>query len=220
VRPPDEKTDVLEGVEYRYRTGWIHKLEDETHWRLYWHQLKLMEGLMHPSDTVLEIGPGTGFTANYLRSKGVVVDTLDIDADKKPDIVANIVGYEFPAIHDAILAFEVFEHIPYDGFRSVLSRFSGAARHHVFLSVPRNRRVVFGFRLKLPKLASRSFELKAKKGRIVEPYHIWEVDHGGITVHSLEAELARHGLRIERRDEAFERLFYALAPLTVSEGGS
>jgi hypothetical protein len=41
---------------------------------------------------------------------------------------------------------------------------------------------------------------------------VWEVDHGGITVQSLEEAFARHELRIHRRDEAFDRLFYALEP--------
>ena len=36
---------------------------------LYWHQQKLMEGLVAPNDTVLEVGVGSGFTANHLRSK-------------------------------------------------------------------------------------------------------------------------------------------------------
>ena len=60
-----------------------------------------MEGLLAEGDTVLEIGPGSGFTSNYLRSKGIAVTTLDIDPAKHPDIVANVVEYEFPEPHDA-----------------------------------------------------------------------------------------------------------------------
>ena len=94
----DEKKQIVNGIIYRYSTSWIYKLETEQHWRLYWHQQKLMEGKVKPGDSVLEIGVGTGFTANYLRSKGVNVTTLDIDADKKPDIVANIVTYKLSPI--------------------------------------------------------------------------------------------------------------------------
>ena len=171
-----------------------------------------MRDLLAPGDRVLEIGIGTQFVANYLRSKGISVTTLDIDADKHPEIVANIALYEFPTSYDAILAFQVFEHMPYEDFEAVLPRLAAAARRQVFISVPRNRRTILGVRLKLPKLRSRSFAWKANKGRIDEPFHVWEVDHGGITVQSLEETFARHGLKIHRRDEAFDRLFYALEP--------
>jgi hypothetical protein len=201
----------MEGVEYRYSTDWIHEFESEPHWRLYWRQQKLMRDLVRRDDRLLEIGIGTGFAANYLRSKGVSVSTLDIDAGKQPDIVANVALYDFPSTYDAILAFEVFEHLPYEDFCSLLPRLSTAALRYVFLSVPRNRKPVVSFQVKLPKLKAKSFAWKVTKGRIDEPYHVWEVDHGGITVRSLEQELTRHGFEISRRDEAFDRLFYALA---------
>lgn len=198
-------------MEYRYSSHWIHELESETHWRLYWRQQKLMEGLVRPEDRVLEIGVGTGFTASYLRSKGVHVTTLDIDADKQPDIVANVAQYDFPEAYDAILAFEVFEHLPYDDFPPLLARLSTAAKSHLFLSLPRNRRLVTSVNVKLPKVKARTFQWKVRRGEIVEPYHVWELDHGDVTVESLERELSRHGFEVARRDEAFDRRFYALA---------
>lgn len=198
-------------MEYRYSSHWIHELESETHWRLYWRQQKLMRELVSSGDRVLEIGVGTGFTANYLRSKGVHVTTVDIDTDKRPDIVANIAQYDFPETYDAILAFEVFEHLPYDDLPRLLAKLATAARRHVFLSLPRNRRLVASLNVKLPKVKARTFQWKVRRGEIVEPYHVWELDHGGITVESLEQELARHGFAVVRQDEAFDRRFYALA---------
>ena len=205
------ESDTDEGAEYRYSSHWIHELEGETHWRLYWRQQKLMQDLVQQGDRVLEIGVGTRFTANYLRSKGVTVTTLDIDADKRPDIVANVADYVLAETYDAILAFEVFEHLPYRDLESVLARVATAALRHVFVSLPRNRRLVASVGVKLPKLKARSFQWKVNRGKIVEPYHAWEIDHGGITIGSLEQEFARAGLAIARRDEAFDRLFYALA---------
>lgn len=206
----DEKVEVVEGVEHRYSTDWIHKLETEKHWRLYWQQQNLMQGLLGPGDRVLEIGVGSGFTANYLRSKGVSVTTLDIDEGKQPDIVANITLYDFPDRYDAVLAFEIFEHIPYEQFLSALPHVAAAAGRHLFLSVPRNRRLVAMFRLKLPKLKARGAELRMKRGRIDDPHHFWEVDHGDVTVESLERDLGGAGLTVHRRREALGRLFWAL----------
>jgi hypothetical protein len=210
VSRPDEHSQVAGETTYRYSSDWVHRLESERHWRLYWRQQKLMEGLVGERDSVLEIGPGSGFTSNYLRSKGIAVTTLDIDSAKHPDVVANVVEYEFPDPYDAIVAFEMFEHIPYEQFQAVLARAAASARTFVFLSVPRNRKTAARLEIKLPKLKGWTAELKVRKGGIDEPYHVWEVDHGGISVSSLEADLEKVA-PIERRHEAFDRLFYALA---------
>jgi hypothetical protein len=139
------------------------------------------------------------------------VTTLDIDADKQPDIVANVAEYDFPERYDSIIGFEVFEHMPYEDFSTALERLAKTARKYCFVSVPRNRRVVVSASIKVPKVRAKSFAWKVKKGKIDEPYHVWEVDHDGVTIDLLEKEFARAGMDILRRDEAFDRLFYALA---------
>jgi len=121
-----EKTSVDSGTTYRYSSSWIYHLESADHWYLYWHQQKLMEGELKAGDRILEIGVGSGFTANYLRSKGYDVTTLDIDEEKKPDIHANIVTYDFPKDYDHVLAFEVFEHIPFNKFQGLVGRIRSA----------------------------------------------------------------------------------------------
>lgn len=90
------KKERVRGVEYKYSAEWIYDLESEEHWRLYWTQQKLMQGKVSLGDNVLEIGVGSGFTANYLKAKGVNIKTLDIDKGKESDIVANLVEYQFP----------------------------------------------------------------------------------------------------------------------------
>lgn len=213
---PDEKFEVLDDITYAYSTSWIHSLEAEEHWRLYWRQQKLMQDLVVPGQHVLEIGLGSGFTATYLRSKGVNVTTIDIDPDKHPDIVANIVSYEFSNIYDAILAFEVFEHIPYQNFTVVLERLARACRY-LFLSVPRNKTVWFRLVCKLPKLRPISIELGRRQRRITEGHHWWEVDHGQITVGRLEDTFREYGFEPLHRDEAFCRLFYGLRSRLIAE---
>ncbi len=125
---PDEKIHELGGIEYQYSTDWVHQLESEQHWRLYWQQQNLMDGYIAEDDHLLEIGVGTGFTANYLRAKNLTVTTADIDKGKNPGIVTNIVSYDFPDSYDSVLAFEVFEHIPFSEFASLLPRLHGAVR--------------------------------------------------------------------------------------------
>jgi 2-polyprenyl-3-methyl-5-hydroxy-6-metoxy-1,4-benzoquinol methylase len=208
--PPDEKSETLDGVSYRYGSEWIHSLETEDHWRLYWRQQKIMENRVLPGQEVLEIGAGSGFTANYLRSKGVSVVTLDIDTDKGPDIHTNIVTFDFPDAYDHILAFEVFEHIPYDRFLILLDKIARACRGYLFVAVPRNERIFFRFILKLHKIIRISVELFVKKRKITEQNHHWEVDHGETSAGRLEEDFRLAGFTVMQKEKAFGDIFYVL----------
>jgi len=177
----DEKKEHVKGDLYRYSSAWIQQLESERHWRYYWHQQKIMEGLVAPGDHVLEIGVGTGFTSNYLRSKGVKVTTLDIDSEKRPEIHANIVTYNFDQVYDHILAFEVFEHIPFNEVERLFCRLSKVCRKYLFISIPRNERTFIRIEFWLPVLKQRTLHLSLLKRRITDPHHHWEMDWKKIT---------------------------------------
>jgi len=69
---------------FYYESEWIHKLETKEHWNSYWIQQKLIEEFVHKDENLLEIGVGSGFCSNYLKSRGFSITTLDIDKDKKP----------------------------------------------------------------------------------------------------------------------------------------
>ena len=189
----NEKTETVNGFVYRYSSSWIHQLEREEHWRLYWQQQKLMQDLVSAGDHVLEIGVGSGFTANYLRSKGVKVTTIDIDADKKPDIVANIVTYDFKQTYDHILAFEVFEHIPYEEVEKLFSRLSKVCRKNLFMSVPKNEVRLFRAEFWLPLIGHRILELTIRKFKITEPNHHWEVDWKKVSLKRFNLLLQQSG---------------------------
>ena len=206
----DERTEIVDGYTYRYSAAWIKELETEHHWRHYWHQQKLMEGLVRPGDRVLEIGVGSGFTANYLRSRGVSVTTLDIDERKKPDIVANIVQYDFAESYDHILAFEVFEHIPFEQVRSILTKLHRSAGKFLFLSVPRNERRWLRLEIWLPFKIHKVLEVATRKRRITEPHHYWEVDDGKISMKSFREMLAEKGWEVRRREKFWSLIYLAL----------
>jgi len=204
-----EKQVIHDGIAYRFSSDWIYKLETEEHWRLYWRQQKIMEGRIHPGDSILEIGVGTGFTANYLRSKGFLVTTVDIDEEKKPDIVANIVTFDPKQIFDHILAFEVFEHIPFEKFVQVLEKLARKCRKYLFISVPQYRRVVVSVECSLPKLGRWAFALTVPKSKLVESHHFWELGYQGINERKLVGILSNYGFRLEHSEEAFCRSFFA-----------
>ena len=206
---------VIDGVQYRYSADWTRKLEEEFHWRLYWNQVSILDGLVQVGDELLEIGPGTGFTKNYLNSKGFRVTSLDIDNQKRPDIVANIVLYPFEEQYDAVLAFEVFEHIPFERFAEILPRIAAACRKALVFSVPQNRKTPFYIELKLPKLKPRRIAW-SKRGTRMSPNHFWEIDYGDMTKDKLLKTIAAAGLRVERHRTAFHREFFACVPVDAN----
>lgn len=88
---------------------------------------------------------------------GFDVKTMDIDKKKNPDIVANIAEYEFPDLYDYIPAFEIFEHIPFEEFRSVVCKLSGACRKNLFVGVPYNEKVLLHLELYVPGVGKKLF---------------------------------------------------------------
>jgi len=203
--------ETIRGVEYKYSAEWIYDLESEEHWRLYWNQQKLMQNKVSSGDNVLEIGVGSGFTANYLKSKSINVKTLDIDRGKKSDIVANLVEYQFQINYDHVLAFEVFEHIPFVEFKGVVEKISNVCKKYIFLSVPRNEKVWLQFDFQLPIIGKKEFRFVTLKGKVAEPAHFWEIGDGSVSINDFEQELFKCGLTIVTKMKRFSRIFYALS---------
>lgn len=206
-----DTVEVVDGVSYKYSSEWIHHLESPEHWELYWHQQKLMEGSIQPGDTFLEIGVGSGFTANYLRSKGMKVTTIDIDKSKNPDIVANVVSYQFSQQYDHVLAFEVFEHIPFEEFVTALKKIREICCKHLFFSVPRNEKTLFSADLLLPLVGKKNITLSKRRGKIREPHHFWEVDHNKVSQPFLEKTVSALGYSMARKNKVNAHLFYHFA---------
>ena len=205
----DEKVQKVDDIEYHYSSKWINRLESLAHWKLYWFQQKLLEGLVKPGDKVLEIGPGTGFCTNYLRSKDVDVKTLDIDKAKKPDICCNIVECDLSSDYDHILAFEVFEHIPFDKFLDVLSRIKNHSPD-IILSLPLYSKRVFEFDLFMPFLNNLHFCIRMPKKRLNQKHHFWEVGYKSFTEKYLQEQIKGLNLRIVRRETYLSKLFFIL----------
>lgn len=205
------KTQKQSGVEYKFSADWTRKLESRKHWDYYWHQQKLMEGLIAPGEhDVLEVGVGSGFAANYMKSKGFSVTTLDIDEDKAPDIVANVVTYDFPRRYAAVLAFEILEHIPFEEFQRLVAKLPRIASRYAFVSLPRNVISLLELSIKVPKLREVRFRLPVKRRRIGTPAHHWEMDYGPYDVGRVEGVLQSGGMRIVRKLACRNIVFYAL----------
>jgi len=197
---------------YTYSADWIHKHEDIYHWNLYWHQLDLIRSRLKEGDRILEIGVGTKFTANLLKSKGYEVVTMDIDADKNPDIVANIVEDELKEEFDYVLAFEVFEHIPFEDFTMVLDKIKRICRKGLLISVPRNEKHWLKMSVELPGRKTYGFRIATLRKKIISKLHHWEIDFPPYSKNMVEKTFREHQFSVELCRKVASYYFYALNP--------
>lgn len=170
----------LDKPDFAYSADWIHQLEKDDHWRHYWKQQELLQDILREGDHIVEIGVGSGFTTNYLRSKGFQVTTVDIDAEKAPDHVLNIATDDLPEDCDIALAFEVFEHIPLDYLPMILTKLRNRLRHTLVLSLPDHYPPFITLEGRLPVIKEFSISMKRPRWlprRQMTTHHHWEVDH-------------------------------------------
>jgi len=197
---------------YKYSSDWIFSLESRQHWDFYWHQQKIMEGILCAGnhENIIEIGVGSGFTTNYCRSKGFKVTTLDIDSGKNPDILANAVCYEFDQKYDYLMAFEVLEHMPFEEFKKIINRIPHFVKKYAFISLPRNERCLFSLKIKIPKVKEMKLEWKIKARKITTETHFWELDYKHYKTKKIEKFFINAGLKIKRKILCKYITFYAL----------
>jgi hypothetical protein len=170
------KTQKVDGHEVYYSADWVKGLETEIHFKWYYHQAKLIYDHCQRQEKILEIGVGTGLLSNTLKKRGWNIQTLDIDAGKQPDHCASALDFDY-AGHDieTVVAFEIFEHIPFTTFEKVIKKLSDSNIKNLYFSLPWNEKMLVGFELKLPKIRALSWSLWIPRNKITTHAHFWEL---------------------------------------------
>jgi Methyltransferase domain len=171
----------------------FERYDDAERWMSYWHQLRAV--LAVRPRTVLEIGPGSGVFRRTLEHAGVTVKTLDIDASRGVDYVADITQLDttLPAglTFDAVCAFQVLEHLPLAEFETCLANLARRASPHVFLSLPyRGLRIRFSFWWGDHHLTLGG-KLMLPWRHTPIPEHHWELGYP-LTARKITRRIARH----------------------------
>lgn len=116
----------------------FERYDDAERWMSYWHQIRVV--VASRARTVLEVGPGSGVFRSYLTNIGVKVSTLDIDASRKVDYVADLTKLDTTLpeglTFDAVCAFQVLEHLPWSEFEKCVAGLARRAAPHAFISLP------------------------------------------------------------------------------------
>jgi hypothetical protein len=170
------KTKMVDGKEVYFSSDWINDLETEVHFNWYFNQAKMVYSILDRDQEILEIGLGTGLLSDLLKKRNWRVKTLDIDAGKHPDFCESAVDFSYAMNNvDCVLAFEIFEHIPYSTFEKLIKRLSQEKVKIILFSVPWNEIQLLSVSLKLPKNIGFGFSLRFPKRRITTHAHFWEL---------------------------------------------
>ena len=167
----------VDGFELSFSSNWIKHLEGQEHWGFYWHQARLIEDLIPQNYKMLEIGVGTKFLSNYLSSRGRTIHTLDIDEEKSPDYVDDASSFDYGALElNVVVAFEIFEHLPFPLFCRVIQRLSECEIDQIVFSVPWCEKKLLRGQIKLPRLQPYRFSVTVPWRRVTTENHFWELD--------------------------------------------
>ena len=199
------KQSIFKGHELIYSADWIWKIESQVHWIYYWHQASLVWSLVPKTEKLLEIGVGSSFLSNYLKSKNWDVTTLDIDEDKSPDLVGNIAEFDLSKLpFDVVLAFEIFEHLPYPVFEEAVDNLLRQHPKEIIFSVPWSKIPILEFKLKFPKFRPIQFQVLLNKKKITTPAHFWELKKSG----SPRPEVIEQGMKGTVPEARLHQLFW------------
>lgn len=184
----------MDQKEVQYSHEWIYKLETPSHWILYWNQLDMVlnKSEISKEQLIMEVGVGSGLTAEYLKRKGYNVKTIDIDENKSPDIVADITKYDLPNA-DMYIAFEIFEHIPIDKVFEVWTKLASKKVPELIFSVPYGHKTYLWAEIWLPIFGKKTINISRKRKRIQSKNHHWEIGINNISVSEIEKMLKQSG---------------------------
>lgn len=159
-------------------------------WISLWHQLN--EIIIRNPKNVLEIGPGPGFFKLMLKELSIHVDTVDIDQELKPDIVASATALPIKEnTYDCVCAFQMLEHLPYEDSILAFNEMVRVAKKYIIISLP-NAKKISTYSLPVPfgkKLQVTIPKMKiGKKYHEFDGQHYWEINKKGYPIKKIVAD--------------------------------
>lgn len=150
-------------------------------WSSIWHQLDEVIKLQ-PSN-VLEVGPGPGVLKAIASNFGLDFQTLDIDKELNPDVVASAANIPFiDKSFDVVCSFQMLEHMPFKISLEAIKEISRVSKKYVIISLP-DAEARWPYNIYIPKLGAKYISVKKPfskvKEHVFDGEHYWEINKKG-----------------------------------------
>jgi predicted SAM-dependent methyltransferase len=202
----DSKNEVQVSTSHYFDSGYLHPS------RLASYGYQFREIDCRDCERVIEVGVGADVLRFLLERAGVKVETLDIDESLDPDIVGSVTNIPRPTNSvDAVLGFQVLEHLPFKEFEAALREMRRVAREYVMISLPDVSRC-YRFDNWFPVFGHVKFELQVP--RIYPPeheydgQHYWEIGKKGYSIQRIKEKIQTTGLSIEHSYRPWEYAYH------------
>jgi len=169
----------------------------------YHHQLRLIFSLGHKVKSILEIGIYNSLLTDILKRNGYEVTTADIDPNLNPDITLDLAtDFSLPQDKfDAIVLFQVLEHLPYEQSEIALKKLAAATKKYLIISLPFNSTyLALQFRVSdIPRPRYLFFKIpKFWSTKPISDQHYWEVGLKGYPQQRILNSIADAGLTVKQ----------------------
>lgn len=176
----------------------FNKYVNTDRWMGY-HQ-QICEILKTGSTKILEIGVGRGITKAVLTHLGLLVISIDIDPELKPDVLGSLLNMPFKDKEfETTVCFQVLEHLPYSQFIDALNELKRVTSKTVLLSLP-DSRFMWSIRFRLPFVGKKYLQIPHPRLRgrkhVFTGEHHWEVSKRGYPVKKIIADMKKTGLKL------------------------
>ncbi len=170
--------------------------DHEHRWMSYWYQAREVFNL-NPS-SVLEIGKGNGFLYDYLKKSGIDIVSLDINPERKPDVVGSVLDIPFKgSSFELVVCFQVLEHLPYENFRKALSEIKRISQKYAVISLPHWGWTFYAiFKAPLIKRIKIFFKISGLVKHKFDGEHYWEIGKHNYSLRKVKKEIRQVGFKI------------------------
>ncbi len=167
------------------------------------HQLRLIFSLGNQVKSILEIGIFNSMFTDILRMSKYKVTTADVDPNLQADILLDLASdFSLPTDEfDAIVLFQVLEHLPYELSEKALKKLAEATNKFIVISIPYNAQFL-GMQLRFSyKHRSRYFFMGLPKFWETIPIcdqHYWEMGMKGYPKKRILNSISKAGLKVNQ----------------------
>jgi 2-polyprenyl-3-methyl-5-hydroxy-6-metoxy-1,4-benzoquinol methylase len=169
----------------------------------YHHQLRLIFSLGNKVKNVLEIGIYNSLLTNILKCHDYEVNTADIDPNLNPDIILDLsTEFSLPKDKfDAIVLFQVLEHLPYEQSELALKKLAEATKKYLVISLPYNT-LYSALQIRFSELRRPRYLLleipKFWTNKPLSTHHYWEVGLKNYPKKRILSSIKNAGLSVKK----------------------